>query len=125
MTPTQIEQAAQDHADKYFIQDAEIFCNEPWNNAKDLYAKTLADFAKCCMSKQWISVDERLPEPDTICLVFGYQDFGDGNITRYTMMAWYDGEDFSDAYDDRKYRPERWMPIPLVPPQLNPEKEER
>lgn len=77
------------------------------------------------LSHQWIPVDERLPEPDTMSLVFGYHDFGDGNITRYTMMAWYDGEDFSDAYDDRKYRPERWMPIPLVPPQLNPEKEER
>lgn len=74
---------------------------------------------------QWISVDERLPEPDTMCLVFGYQDFVDGNITRYTMMAWYDGEDFTDAYDDRKYRPEKWMAIPLVPIQLNPEKEER
>ncbi len=77
------------------------------------------------LQNQWISVDERLPEPDTMCLVFGYQDFGDGNITSYTMMAWYDGEDFFDAYDDRKYRPEKWMPIPLVPIQLNPEKEER
>lgn len=45
MTDEQIEKTARDHADKYFIQDAEIICNEPWNNAKDLYAKTLADFA--------------------------------------------------------------------------------
>ncbi len=81
--------------------------------------------AEWALQRQWIPVDERLPEPDTMCLVFGYQDFGDGNITRYTMMAWYDGEDFSDAYDDRKYRPEKWMAIPLVPIQLNPEKEER
>lgn len=77
------------------------------------------------LQNQWISVDERLPEPDTMCLVFGYKDFGDGNLTRYTMMAWYDGEDFSDAYNDRKYHPMMWMAIPLVPIQLNPEKEER
>lgn len=64
---------------------------------------------------QWISVDERLPEHDTTCLVFGHQDFVDGNITRYTMMAHYDGENFYDAYNDSKYHPEMWMPIPATP----------
>lgn len=46
----------------------------------------------------------------------------DGSLARYTMMAHYDGEDFYDVYDDRKYHPEMWMPIPAIP-QLNPEKQ--
>lgn len=88
---------------------------------KNHFAKVLADFGKFCIAHQWTPVDERLPEPDTMCLVFGYKDFGDSNLTRYTMMAWYDGENFYDAYNDRKYHPEMWMPIPN--PLLNPEKE--
>lgn len=62
----------------------------------------------------WRSVEEELPEPDTMCLVFGYQDLDfNGRLTRYTMMAWYDGEDFMDAYNGRKYHPVKWMAIPL------------
>lgn len=80
MTHEQIEQAAQGHADKYFIQDAEIFCNEPWNNAKDLYAKTLADFAKWCIKNQWNSVNERLLEPMQRVLVW---------ISDEALVCWY------------------------------------
>jgi hypothetical protein len=65
-------------------------------------------------------VEEELPEPDTMCLVFGYHDFGEGRLTLYTMMAWYDGENFYDAYNDSKYHPEKWMAIPL--PDTNTEK---
>lgn len=51
-----------------------------------------------------------------MCLVFGYQDFDfNGRLERYTMMAWYDGENFYDAYNDRKYHPEKRMPIPPIP----------
>lgn len=82
MTNEQIEQAAQDHADKYFIQDAEIFCNEPWNNAKDLYAKALADFAKWCMSNQWISVQKELPADNEQVLVISY-----GTTYKATFIA--------------------------------------
>lgn len=55
-----------------------------------------------------------------MCLVFGYHDFGEGRLTLYTMMAWYDGENFYDAYNDSKYHPEKWMAIPL--PDTNTEK---
>ena len=73
-----------------------------------------------CEKSQWRSVEE-LPEPDTMCLVFGYQDLDFNNgINLYTMMAWYDGEDFYDAYNDRKYHPVKWMAIPL--PDINTEK---
>ncbi len=115
MTDEQIEKAARDHADKYFIQDAGIICNEPWDKAKDLYTKTLADFAKHALSHQWVSVDERLPEYNTTCLVFGHQNFGDSRLVRYIMMAHYDGENFYDAYNDSKYHPEMWMSIPAIP----------
>lgn len=125
MTNKQIEKAARDHADKHFIEDAQILGNEPWDKAKEYYAKMLADFAKHCIAHQWINVEDRLQEYNDTCLVFGHKDFGDGRLTRYTMMAHYDGEGFYDAYDDRKYYPEMWMPIPAVPIQLNPEKEER
>lgn len=64
----------------------------------------------------WRNVKDELPEANTICLVFGFEDLNDGRITRYTMMAYYDGEDFTDAYNDTKYHPEKWMEIPLVAP---------
>lgn len=67
------------------------------------------------LASQWRSVEEELPESDTMCLVFGYQDLDfNGRLTRYTMMAWYDGENFYDAYNDRKYHPEKWMAIPPI-----------
>ena len=73
------------------------------------------------LASQWRSVEEELPEPDTMCLVFGYQDLDfNGGLNLYTMMAWYDGEDFYDAYNDRKYHPVKWMAIPL--PDINTEK---
>lgn len=120
MTDEQIEKTARYHADKHFIQDAQLFYCKPWDKAKNRYVKTIADFGKYCIAHQWIPVDERLPEYNTMCLVFGHQDFGDGWLTRYTMMAHYDGENFYDAYNDSKYHPEMWMPIPAIP-QLNPE----
>ena len=102
-------------------------------NAKTEEEATMADFDKtrkvwdaydmeqayedgytAAEQSMWRSVEEELPEPDTMCLVFGYQDLDfNGRLTRYTMMTWYDGEDFMDAYNDRKYHPEKWMAIPL------------
>ena len=87
---------------------------------EDIEAAWLAGYTACEQS-MWLSVEDELPEPDTMCLVFGYQDLDfNGRLTRYTMMAWYDGEDFMDAYNDRKYHPEKWMAIPL--PDTNTEK---
>lgn len=79
------------------------------------------DGATEALASQWRSVEEELPHPDTICLVIGYKDLDfNGRFLRYTAMAWYDGEDFYDAYNDRKYHPVKWMAIPL--PDTNTEK---
>lgn len=106
------------------------------HNAKTKEEATMADFDKtrkmwdaydmkqafedgytAAEQSMWRSVEE-LPELDTMCLVFGYQDLDFNNgINLYTMMAWYDGEDFYDAYNDRKYHPVKWMAIPL--PDIN------
>lgn len=44
MKKKQIEKAARDHTDRYFIQDVQIFFNKPYDKAKERYARTLADF---------------------------------------------------------------------------------
>lgn len=118
MTPTK-DQQAQEYAEKT-MQDV---YSEEWDSeyVKDLIEQAHIDGYTACEQSMWHSVEEELPEPDTMCLVFGYQDLDfNGRLTRYTMMAWYDGEDFMDAYNDRKYHPEKWMSIPL--PDTNTEK---
>lgn len=52
----QINQAAEKYADKHFLQDVQIFFKNPYDKAKKRYAKTIADFAKRCISHQWVSV---------------------------------------------------------------------
>lgn len=90
---------------------------KPFGNFEEGFKAGVSFFEQ----SQWRSVEEELPEPDTMCLVFGYQDLDfNGGINLYTMMAWYDGENFYDAYNDRKYHPEKWMAIPL--PDINTEK---
>lgn len=122
MTNEQIETAAEKFADEIRIPASIHGVMVPFVNglAHDSYLQGAQD----ALASQWVSVEEALPEYNTTCLVFGHQDFGDGRLARYTMMACYDGDDFYDAYNDRKYHPEMWMPIPAIP-QLNPEKEER
>lgn len=86
-----------------------MFCNEPWNNAKDLYAKTLADFAKHCISHQWVSVEERLPEPHEEVLTYTV------NAIDENAVAYCAGEDWYTT-DGEHIRPSRWMEIPpLIP----------
>lgn len=120
MTPTK-EQQAQEYAEKI----AEGLFKNPWvDPQKEVTAKfkqAYSDGYTACEQSMWHSVEEELPSPDTMCLVFGYQDLDfNGSLTPYTMMAWYDGENFYDAYNDRKYHPEKWMAIPL--PDTNTEK---
>lgn len=110
----QIEQAAQQHADKHFIEDAQMFYNEPWDKAKERYAKTLADFAEWALQKQWVSVDERLPTLGEEVLTYTI------NSVDTSALAYYDGEDWYNTHGEH-IRPHYWLPIP----QLNPEKEER
>lgn len=113
MTDQQIEQAARDHADKHFIEDAEIFYKEPWNNAKDLYTKTLADFAKRCISHQWVSVDERLPETSTAVLVHVPAKEVLSNLTKpeYYTIAYY-ADSVWRSFMDCRVHPTHWMEIP-------------
>lgn len=111
MTNEQIEKAARDHADKYFIQDVQIFFNKPYDKAKERYAKTLADFAKHCMAHQWISVDERLPEDDT--MVTAHSPNG-----RIDVLKYHD-EEFIDELG-QAHCVDYFIPIPP----LKPEKEE-
>lgn len=113
------DQQAQEYAEK-MIENA---YSQEWDSeyVEGLIESAFEDGYTACEQSMWRSVEEELPEPDTMCLVFGYQDLDfNGRLTRYTMMAWYDGEDFMDAYNDRKYHPEKWMAIPL--PDTNTEK---
>lgn len=116
MTTEQIEKAAQDYAGKHFIQDSIMFLNEPLDKAKNLYTKTLADFAKWCIKNQWVSVDERLPESDGFVMVFVSANPTFGMPDRHEI-AYYDGEDWH-TQDGEHIRPMHWMEIP----KLNPEK---
>ena len=60
------------------------------------------------LASQWVSVEERLPEYNSICLVRGQED-----DRRWWMhFAWFDGENFYDAQTDRLYRPLYWLSIP-------------
>ncbi|WP_305277840.1 DUF551 domain-containing protein [uncultured Duncaniella sp.] len=63
------------------------------------------------LASQWVSVEERLPEDATQCLVFLPGSYDD-NIVR---LAWYDGDKFHDVQTDQRHRPSFWMPIPIPP----------
>lgn len=112
------EQQAQEYAEKQ-LSDICLMLDYEENKQIGYFhtydiQKAYLDGYTAAEQSMWRSVEEELPEPDTMCLVFGYQDLDfNGRLTRYTMMAWYDGEDFMDAYNDRKYHPEKWMAIPL------------
>ena len=124
MTPTK-DQQAKEYVEKQ-LSDICLMLDYEENKQIGYFhtydiQKAYIDGYTACEQSMWRSVEEELPEPDTMCLVFGYQDLDfNGRLTRYTMMAWYDGEDFMDAYNDRKYHPEKWMAIPL--PDTNTEK---
>lgn len=118
MTTTPIGQQAREYIDALIFKEygvsSKAFVEAGCRLGYDDAVKAYSDGYAACMKFMWRNVDDELPEAGTVCLVFGYQDFNDGRLTRYTMMAYYDGENFTDAYDDRKYRPEKWMEIPLV-----------
>lgn len=114
------EQQAQEYAEKQRLYAAVSGDGTSVLYTPKQFVNAYLDGYTACEQSMWRSVEDEMPEPDTMCLVFGYQDFGEGRLTRYTMMAWYDGEDFMDAYNNRKYHPEKWMAIPS--PDTNTEK---
>lgn len=91
MTPTK-EQQAQEYAkqiQKDFIHNRLVTEELAF---EDIEAAWLDGYTACEQS-MWRSVEEELPQPDTICLVIGYKDMDfNGRFVRYTAMAWYDGE---------------------------------
>lgn len=121
MTYEEIEKAAQAHAEQHFVDDALFYIQEPWDKARDHYAKTLADFAKQCISKQWISVDERLPEEKkaVLCYMPDMKDSYADKDMYFDMAILLEGEFIN--LDAEVIHPSHWMPIPIPP--LNPEKE--
>lgn len=79
-----------------------------WGMRKSVIADAYLAGATEALASQWVSVEERLPEYNTTCLVRGQED--DRHWWRY--FAWFDGENFYDAQTDRLYRPTHWLPIP-------------
>lgn len=114
MTDEQIEKAAQQHADKCFLKDVQIFFNKPYGKAEERYVKTLADFAKYCLASQWMSVEERLPEEGTI--VTAHSPNG-----RIDVLKYHDGE-FVDELG-QAHCVDYFIPIPPLNPEHpdNPE----
>lgn len=97
----QIEKEAQEYADR-FIGSTERKCRR----------SAFMDGANFALSHQWVSVDERLPEPHEEVLTYTV------NAIDENAVAYYDGEDWYNTYGEH-IRPHYWLPIP----QLIPEKE--
>lgn len=119
MTDEELEKAARQYLKPRFNNDACRCMLLPWDKVEEYCVKTLADFTKQCISKQWISVDERLPENDDHVLVHVKGDRFFCIPDRYEV-AYYDTEDWY-TQDGELIRPTHWCDIPP----LNPEKEER
>lgn len=120
MATKPIEQQAREYVDALIYKEygvsSKSFIEAGCRLGYDEAVKAYSDGYNACIKSMWRNVEDELPEANTVCLVFGFEDLNDGRITRYTMMAYYDGEDFTDAYNDTKYHPEKWMEIPLVVP---------
>ena len=63
----------------------------------------------------WISVDERLPDDDSVVLVTAWQ-YGKPGGERFTMIARRAGSVFlNEESGDDLYTPTHWMPLPEAP----------
>ena len=116
MADKNIEHIAEEYANAHFLDDVDALVNKPWHEAKELYAKTLVNFAVYALSNHWISVDERLPENENYVLAHVPQEIQPA----HNEVAYWDNEDWH-TQDGEHIRPDFWL---LIPP-LNPEKEER
>lgn len=114
MNKQQIAQAAEKYADENFID--RIVKDEPWPTAKAAFAKAFIDGADFALSRQWVSVDDALPEINFYVLAHIPGLY----LGRHNAVSYWDGEDWH-THNCNYIRPDYWMPIP----QLNPEKEER
>lgn len=120
MDKKKIEMAAEEYADKHFLEDVEILMSRPWPEAKEHYKQMLIRFATSTLSHQWIPVEKELPEDNQRvlalcvggCMQLGYYDYSD--------ELW-----FIDGFGAfNRDEIDFWMPIPAYS-QLNSEKDER
>ena len=63
------------------------------------------DGATEALASQWVSVEERLPEPHDEVLTYTI------NAIDENAVAYYDGEDWYNTYGEH-IRPHYWLPIP-------------
>lgn len=122
MADKNIEHIAEGYADAHFLDDVGALVNKPWHEAKELYTKTLVDFAVHAISHQWVRADERLPKDERLV----YAAFSiEGYITarlafyshRYSRWVSFPG---TCTLPDVAF----WIEVPPTP-QLDAEKEER
>lgn len=114
MNKQQIRQAAEKYADDNFID--RIVKEEPWPTAKRAFAKAFIDGADFALSRQWVSVEDALPEIDKRVLVRVPKT---DCYLEYYAVAYWDGEDFVEHQRSEVIRPSHWLSIPT----LNIEKE--
>lgn len=107
---TQIEKTATGYADEHFIDEMENLMNRPWPEAKEMFAKILADFASSVLSSQWVRAEDRLPE-DREHIIICYQSYHEG---RYLTLYMTDRYDKESGFNGGWIKPEQviaWMPI--------------
>lgn len=105
-----------------------IYENRPikdiWNEEADSIAETLYNAG--CRKQEWISVDERMPEPEKEVLIFAIRRYKygreiqevpivttamyeDGTISNEdSVWNWYDIDFIYDEENDIEYVPEGW-----------------
>lgn len=116
MNKQQIAQSAEKYADENFVD--RIVKDEPWPTTKAAFTKTFIDGADFALSRQWVSVDDALPDDDRLVLAH----FADVEKPLEYATAYY-RNGIWNVPDDFYYDCEIdfWLPIP----EMNPEKEER
>lgn len=111
MIHQQIEQAAEEYLDS---ADTWSYGLEENHDITAQMRKAFIDGADFALSRQWVSVDDALPEEYDYVLVHIPGLY----LGRHNAVSYWDGKDWH-THNCNYIRPDFWMPIP----QLTPEKE--